>query len=562
VSADGKFLYVANGRGATGPNPGETVFNRQDNQYVYQLQKSYLLSFPTPSGSTLESLTDQVQKNDHFDSKLSGKDAALIHELQQRIKHVIYIVKENRTYDQVLGDLPIGNGDPSLVDYGRTITPDFHAIAEQFVDLDNFYCSSDVSGDGHAWAFAGRENDLTQKIIPLNYSGRGTSYDTEGQNRDINVGLATVKARLAWNPINPTDPDILPGVADVGAMDGPGEGDIQKGYIWNAVEGAGLTFRNYGYYCDQAEYSLRVNPTPLERNPFSKKLRVGFASGPELIGTTDPYFRSFDTAFPDFWREKEWEREFDGYVKHGNLPALSMVRLMEDHTGSFSSAIDGVNTVEIQQADNDYAVAKLIDKVAHSPYKFDTLIFINEDDSQDGADHVDSHRSTAYIVGPDVKHGVVVSTKYTHINMLRTIEDVLGVDHIDVLTASERPMTDVFDIKQKHWTFNAVPSIYLYNTQLPLPPRFAKGRHIPKPTHTASYWAEKTKGFDFTHEDALYDPGKFKRIIWEGLHGHKTYPTVRSGLDLRQNRQELLKKAAITLGREGVASTESSASVQ
>ena len=562
VSADGKFLYVANGRGATGPNPGETVFNRQDNQYVYQLQKSYLLSFPTPSGSTLESLTDQVQKNDHFDSKLSGKDAALIHELQQRIKHVIYIVKENRTYDQVLGDLPIGNGDPSLVDYGRTITPDFHAIAEQFVDLDNFYCSSDVSGDGHAWAFAGRENDLTQKIIPLNYSGRGTSYDTEGQNRDINVGLATVKARLAWNPINPTDPDILPGVADVGAMDGPGEGDIQKGYIWNAVEGAGLTFRNYGYYCDQAEYSLRVNPTPLERNPFSKKLRVGFASGPELIGTTDPYFRSFDTAFPDFWREKEWEREFDGYVKHGNLPALSMVRLMEDHTGSFSSAIDGVNTVEIQQADNDYAVAKLIDKVAHSPYKFDTLIFINEDDSQDGADHVDSHRSTAYIVGPDVKHGVVVSTKYTHINMLRTIEDVLGVDHIDVLTASERPMTDVFDIKQKHWTFNAVPSIYLYNPQLPLPPRFAKGRHIPKPTHTASYWAEKTKGFDFTHEDALYDPGKFKRIIWEGLHGHKTYPTVRSGLDLRQNRQELLKKAAITLGREGVASTESSASVQ
>jgi DNA-binding beta-propeller fold protein YncE len=200
VSADGRFLYVANGRGVTGPNPGETVFNQQVNQYVYQLQKSYLLSFPVPSGSTLESLTDQVQKNDHFDSKLRGKNAALINELHRQIKHVIYIVKENRTYDQILGDLPIGNGDPSLVDYGRAITPNFHAIAEQFVDLDNFYCSSDVSGDGHAWAFAGRENDLTQKIIPLNYSGRGTSYDTEGQNRDINVGLATVEERQAFNP--------------------------------------------------------------------------------------------------------------------------------------------------------------------------------------------------------------------------------------------------------------------------------------------------------------------------------------------------------------------------
>jgi hypothetical protein len=239
-----------------------------------------------------------VQKNDHFDSKLRGKNAALINEFHQRIKHVIYIVKENRTYDQILGDLPIGNGDPSLVDYGRAITPNFHAIAEQLVDLDNFYCSSDVSGDGHAWAFAGRENDLTQKIIPLNYSGRGTSYDTEGQNRDINVGLATVKERQAFNPNNPTDPDILPGVADVGAVDGPGEGDIQKGYIWNAVERAGLKIRNYGYHCDQAEYFLPVNPTPLERHPFAKKLRVGFPSRPELIHTTDPYFRSFDTAFP------------------------------------------------------------------------------------------------------------------------------------------------------------------------------------------------------------------------------------------------------------------------
>jgi hypothetical protein len=218
-----------------------------------------------------------------------------------------------------------------------------------------------------------------------------------------------------------------------------------------------------------------------------------------------------------------------------------MVRLMEDHMG-FGGNIDGVNTPEIQQADNDYAAAKLIEKVANSPYKSDTLIFILEDDSQDGADHVDSHRSVGYVVGPYVKHGAVISEKYTTVNMLRTIEDILNVDHVDILTASEKPMTKVFDLNQSEWTFDAVPSIYLYNTQLPLPPRFAENKTIPKPTHDAAYWADKTKNFDFSREDRV-DPDKFNRIVWEGLHGNKPYPTVRSGFDLRRNRSLLLKKA-------------------
>jgi len=237
-----------------------------------------------------------------------------------------------------------------------------------------------------------------------------------------------------------------------------------------------------------------------------------------LINTTDPYFRSFDNNFPDFYREKEWEFEFEQHVKKGNLPALSMVRLMHDHMGSFGTAIEGVNTPETQQADNDYAVAKLIEKVSKSPYASSTLICILEDDSQNGADHVDSHRSTAYIVGPYVKHGAVVSTAYTTQNMLRTIEEVLGIDHVDVLTASEKPMTDVFDINQGQWSFRAAPSDYLYNTQLPLPPRSAKAGPIPKSTHDAKYWADRTKEFDFTREDNLKDPDKFNRIIWEGLH--------------------------------------------
>jgi DNA-binding beta-propeller fold protein YncE len=547
LSNDGKYAYVADGKGVTGPNPGLTYFNQKDpNQYVEELQKSYLQSFPVPSEQELDKLTTQVAKNNGFTAKLSSGEQKLIRELQHRIKHVIYLVKENRTYDQILGDLDRGNGDPALVDFGQTITPNFHAIAQQFVDLDNFYNTGDVSGDGHIWSFAGRENNLSTIGIPQNYSSRGVGYDSEGQNRDINVGLATVKERQEFNPINPSDPDILPGTADAGAVDGPGDDDIQKGYIWDAVTRAGKTFRNYGYHCDETEYFLPNGlATPLERHPFSKHLRVGFPSRAALIDATDPYFRSFDTAFPDFWREKEWEREFDNYVKKGDLPALSMVRLMEDHMGSFSSAIDGVNTPEIQQADNDYAVAKLIEKVASSRYKEDTLIFILEDDSQDGADHVDSHRSTGYVVGPYVKHGAVISEKYTTVNMLRTIEDILNIDHVDVLTASEKPMTKVFDLNQREWTYDAVPSIYLYNTQLPLPPRLAQGQSIPKPTHDAAYWADKTRQFDFSREDNISDPKKFNRIIWEGLHANKSYPTVRSGLDLRRNRALLLKKTHI-----------------
>jgi DNA-binding beta-propeller fold protein YncE len=396
LSNDGKYAYVVDGKGVTGPNPGLTYFNQKDpNQYVEELQKSYLQSFPVPSEQQLSGLTKQVAENNGFTTKLTGAEANLIKELQHRIKHVIYLVKENRTYDQVLGDLDRGNGDPSLADFGQEITPNYHALAKQFVDLDNFYNTGDVSGDGHIWSFGGRENNLSTISIPQNYSGRGPAYDSEGQNRDINVGLPDQTSRLKWVRIGPTDPDVLPGTADVGAVDGPGDDDIQKGYIWDSVTRAGKTFRNYGYHCDQTEYFLpNGKATLLERDPFSKKLRVGFPSRVALLNDTDPYFRSFDTRFPDFWREKEWEREFDNYVKKGNLPALSMVRLMADHMGSFTSAIDGVNTPEIQQADNDYAVAKLIEKVANSPYKSDTLIFILEDDSQDGADHVDSHRST------------------------------------------------------------------------------------------------------------------------------------------------------------------------
>jgi hypothetical protein len=230
-----------------------------------------------------------------------------------------------------------------------------------------------------------------------------------------------------------------------------------------------------------------------------------------------------------------------------------MVRFMNDHTGSFPTAIDGVNTPELQQADNDYAVGLLIEKIANSPYKSNTLIFVLEDDAQDGPDHVDAHRSTGYVVGPYVKRGQVVSTRYATINMLRTMEDILGLEHLSLHDAGVPPMTDVFDVRQgPNWSYSAVPSALLLATQLPIAKKGAALKAVPRPLHDAAWWAEKTKAFTFVKED-LNDAAAYNLVLWEGTMAGP-YPGTRSGLDLRQNRAKLLKAAGIdSSGRKRTA---------
>ncbi len=548
VSGDGRTLYVVNGKSVPGPNrdlhvtlkndkdlkPGPAVIVNSRNQYIFQLEKAGFLSMPVPDDAALERLTRLVAANNHFDTKPDPHDEMVMGELRKRIRHVIYIIKENRTYDQVLGDLDRGNGDPSLAEFGERLTPNFHKIARQFVDLDNFYDTGEVSGDGWQWSTSGRETDFAVKAIPLQYADRGTSYEYEGINRNINVGLPTVAERKLANPKTPSDPDLLPGTANVAEPDGPKGSPQGKGYIWDAVLRAGLTFREYGCMSDT------TLDAPREPHPFQANVVMSRPSNPELYQYGDPYFRGFDPGYPDFYREAEWEREFDGYVAHGDLPALEIMQLPVDHMGEFEAAIAGVNTPELQQADNDYGMARLVDRVAHSPYKDSTLIFSIEDDAQDGPDHVDAHRTTAYVIGPYVKHGAVVSAYYTTVNMVRTIEDVLGLEHLNLNTATERPMADVFDLNQKDWTFNAAPSAVLANTKLPIPvSAFAPAGASTswKPSHDAAYWAEKTAGFDFSVEDRV-DAEKFNRIVWEGLMG-TAYPTERSHADLRSAREKL-----------------------
>ncbi len=542
VSADGAHLYVVNGKSVPGPNPGncssdpkqhivKTACEAQ-NQYILQLSKAGFLDFPTPSPAALTMTTKMAAHNEHFDEMPSAADEQMMAALHQRIKHIIYILRENRTYDEELGDLGEGNGDPALAEFGKVITPNAHAMAWNFVDLDNFYDSGEVSGNGWPWSTTAHESDMGSKNLPVNYADRGLSYDWEGDNRFINVGITGLKAREAADPAMAALPDvanILPGINDIAAPDGP-HGEFQRGYIWDAAIRAGLTVRNYGFFEDLERYDLPVKdggiPATLT-DPAAAHTQIAFSTNPVLAPRTDVYFRGFDNNFPDYYREVEWQREFDVYVKNHDLPDLELVRLMHDHLGSFKTAIDGVNTPETEMADNDYAVARLIAAVAHSPYASSTLIIVLEDDAQDGPDHVDAHRSVAFFVGPYVKQHAVVSTHYTTVNILRTIEDILGTDHLSINDAFQRPMADVFDLKQGTWRFNPVVPAPLTATQLPLPKMTTAMWHS---THDAEWWYAQTASYDWRQEDRI-PAVKFNMILWAGLHHHVAYP-LRPGQSL------------------------------
>lgn len=562
VSPDGNMLYVVNGKSNAGPNPrgcsdtlsieaGAQDACRGANQYVWQLEKAGLLSLPVPTARALAALTWQVAYNNRFPAVQDHRQwESTMAFLRSRIKHVIYVVKENRTYDQVLGDLERGNGDPSLAILAP-YSPNHQQLARQFVIMDNFYDSGETSNTGWNWTTAARSTDFTEKTSPVNYAGRGLTYDWEGNNRNINVAHATVAERQAANPYSPGDADVLAGTADVAAPDAP-EGEAGTGYLWDAALRAGRTVRNYGFYGDLSRYFLPSSDPafiPLSRDPHADAVVQFFPTKQSLLDVSDPYFRGYDQKYADYWRFKEWEREFDRYAAAGELPNLSLVRLPHDHFGDYSTAMDNVNTVETQMADNDYALGLMVEKLANSPFKDDTLIFVIEDDAQNGPDHVDPHRSIAYIIGPYVKQGAVVSTHYTTVSMLRTLEEVLGIEPMGINDGLAAPMAEVFDIRQKKWNYTARVPAVLYATALPLPPRgSAEVAGSPTavpcdavPLRSAAYWQQAMAGQDFSAEDKLDTP-RFNQALWAGLKGEKAvFPLIRNGRDLRDGRQHLIR---------------------
>ena len=524
---DGR-VFVINRKSPPGPNPrgcppkGAVVKSQPTacgaaNQYIFQLEKAGLLEFPRPSAAALSAASRQVARNIGLaDPALAAAEARMA-EVRAKIRHVVYIVKENRTYDQVLGDLPVGNGDPRLAILGARLSPNHHKMASEFVTLDNFYDSGEQSSTGWTWATAARVPDLLEKTAPVNYAQRGLAYEAEQLDRNIAPALDRA-ARRRVNPAAPDDDDVLPGPALLTAPDGEGDDEPGRGFLWNAALRAGLTVRNYGF-ADASVYDTGLpGEVPQIREPAKEGRTVHVTADRALVGLSDPFFRGFDQKMPDYWREREWEREFAEQERVGVMPNLSLLRLSHDHFGDFDKAIDGVDTVETQMADNDYSVGLVIERIAHSRFKDDTLIFVIEDDAQNGADHVDARRSIAFVVGPFVRQHAVVSTRYTTVSMVRTIGAVLGLPRLGLNDGLAVPMADVFDLNQAKWDFTATASDVLRATKLPIEAaRFAaRTASASCPVHDAHYWAVAMRGQDFRSEDRL-DSHAFNAALWKGL---------------------------------------------
>ena len=583
VSQDGQKLYVVNAKSNAGPNPSNsrttaagTARNTNfRNDYDWALEKAGIAVIPVPDRATLVTLSQQVDKNNGSANQSPDQTMAY---LRTKIKHIVYVIKENRTYDQVLGDLPIGNGDPALTLFPQPITPNHHQLALGFVTLDNFYDSGESSGVGWNWSTYGRDTDFTEKSQSVNYgnsNGNGLTYDYEGTNRNINVALP----QTAPNPsqfnqrltelLDPSGKSfILPGTRDVNAPEGDSDLDHEAvgGYLWDAVLRAGKTVRNYGFLIDLGNYGTnQTDPTqpdpsnplyiPISPTPFASNIPQSSVTKVSLQDRTDIYFRGYDNKTPDIYRYNEWYREF----AQNGLPDLTLLRIMHDHFGNFNNALLGLNTPSLQIADQDYALGSLVQTISQSPQWKDTAIVVVEDDSQNGPDHVDAHRSLAYIISPYTKRGALISSNYNTVSLLRTMEDLLGVGYLGVNDANAEPMSDVFTQTPDFTPYAAIVPGSLCDlpegsTLVPA----CNDPNVVKTTATSSlrdgkWWAQKTKGFDFSVEDKL-DADAFNRILWAGIKGNQApFPTARNHADLRQNRAQLLKRWQLSENRISAA---------
>ncbi len=545
-----KMVFVANRKSPPGPNKmgcqpkvastmSQAAACGANNQYIFQLEKAGFMQFKLPTIAERAKLTKQVAQNIGYNRKVEmAQSVNQMSLVRTKIKHVIFIIKENRTYDQILGDLEIGNGDPKLAILGEGLSPNHHSLARNFVTFDNFYNSGEQSSTGWSWSTAARATDILEKTAPVNYSGRGLAYDSEGSSRNLNTSVPP-KERKKLNYKAIDDDDVLPGKRQITGPDGDDDNDENEGFIWYQALRAGLSVRNYGFANEFVYDNKDGKGIPPIHDPYSQKLTVYFSGDKALSTRSDEYYRGFDLNFPDYWRIQEWSREFDEFQTNGNLPTLSLLRIGNDHFGDFKTAIDGVNSVETQMADNDFALGLLVEKVANSKYKDDTLIFVIEDDAQNGADHVDARRSVAFIIGPYVKQKALISSRYTTVSILRTMEEVLGLKPLGVNDAFAVPMADAFDINQKDWNYKAVASQVLKTTNLPISEdRFAiKISQTCKP-QSANYWANAMQGQNFSLEDRL-DTNKFNLALWHGLSGDEL-PQGPNNYDLRQNRSNVL----------------------
>ncbi len=476
---DGRRIVVLSGKGLTsmpnprGPQPGA---KGDPFQYVGAMLTGALSVLPTPDGDALEAYTDTVHRMTPgspaslpatalapTSSPIPGHAAAA-----SPIRHVFYVIRENRTYDQILGDMPEGNGDPSLCLFGEDATPNAHALAREFVLLDNFYVNAEVSYDGHAYSTAAYATDFVEKVWPMNYAGRGGKYLSEGRGEMRNpYGNVTAPA---------------------------------QGYLWDACERAGVTFRSYGEFGHRGKNEDEDS----EQGPV-------MASVPGLEGHMSPRFPPWNLAIPDGKRIDAWLEEFREFDANGNLPRLSIFHLPNDHTAGTRA---GFPTPRAMIAENDLALGRLVEAISKSRYWKDSVIFVLEDDAQNGPDHVDAHRSVALVIGPYTRRGTRDSTLYTTAAMLRTIELILGLPPMSQYDAAATPM---------YACFGQRPDLTEYIAR---PARVA----LDSKNDPAAYGSEASARMNFDEPDRAPD-FDLNEIVWRSVRGSGSPmpPPVRSG---------------------------------
>jgi YVTN family beta-propeller protein len=524
-------LFIVSGKGqGTGANsgpilPSDPEARGRSHPYIVSLIHGSLARVPLQKVEDhLAQMTDEVVKSNLM--QLSST-ATIFPEGRDPIRHVIYIIKENRTYDQVFGDLKPGNGDHTLVMFGEDVTPNQHALARQFGIADNFYCSGEVSGDGHVWSTAAITSDYTEKTWQIGYRGDEHTYDYEGE---VAHGL----------PLEEGLPDV---------------NEPATGYLWGNVERHGLTHRNYGEYvqtqwCDEVLAHNSANEGARlgagegcnaksvrqgERLPSNVGEPHGSASPwpwlvplparnvatkPELRGHFDPLFPDFRIDYPDQLRVDEFLNEFEQFVearKSGRgteLPQFVILRLPNDHTAGTHV---GFPTPAASVADNDLAVGRVAEAVSHSPYWEDTAIFVLEDDAQAGADHVDAHRSIALVVSKyapgSAQSPYVDSNFYTTVSMIHTMEALLGLPPMNNNDALAPVMAPLFSGAGAQSPFTADvrnrQNGLIYQTNTPKAPG-----------------TQASARMDFSHADAA-DAAQLNAILWQDRKGNVPMPPPR-----------------------------------
>jgi DNA-binding beta-propeller fold protein YncE len=465
----GGFVLVANGKGSVGshanpdgPTPEKPPKRLTD--YTGALYSGSLSVFSFPSPDERERLSLRAMHCAPLRSDGGVRELALRpadSPIPSRpggespMRYVVYVIKENRTYDQVFGDLPQGNGDASLCLFPRDVTPNAHAIAEDFVLLDNFYVESEVSADGHEWSMGAYASDFVQRTWPVGYSDKGKQRTPEGSTVELGY---------------------------------PSEGNFtlaapKNGYLWDLAAAAGVTYRSYGEFV--------ANPG---ESGAAMHARV-----PALAGHFCTDYRSFDLAYPDGRRVDAFLAELREFEKRGELPRLCIVRLPQDHTAGTKY---GEFTPRSCVAENDLALGRLLDALSQSRFWPEMVVFVVEDDAQNGPDHVDAHRSIGLVAGPFVKRGAVVHSLYSTCSMLRTMELILGLPPMSQFDAAAMPMFDCFEGAP-----NAAPYSALTN-RVPIDAR----------NGVMAWGSEMSERFDLSTEDAV-DDLLLNEVVWRSIKG-------------------------------------------